>query len=182
MKNKAIKNLIILGTILFSFNFTQEAFAMCSGYSCDYNSSNRINTNYNNSSYNRSSGYYSDTPTVINNYYSTNGSSSSTTKSTTKNPPLATATSVNTNPSDSSNDKSELGILDDSNIKNNLLGASAANGLTALSINGSRSFMPSSIWQWVLVGILILIIIILVRVLTNPKKDDIDPHTVAAHH
>ena len=44
-----------------------------------------------------------------------------------------------------------------------------ANDLTALSFQGSGGFMPSSIWQWMLVVVFILIIIIIARLF---KKHD----------
>lgn len=39
--------------------------------------------------------------------------------------------------------------------------------LTALSLNGSGSFMPSSVWQWFIVIFLILVIVIISRMLTR---------------
>ena len=55
------------------------------------------------------------------------------------------------------------------------------NGLTALSLKGSGSFMPSSIWQWMLVILLILAIIILARTLTKKPAHHGDPHAAPAH-
>ncbi len=53
------------------------------------------------------------------------------------------------------------------------------NELTALSLAGSGGFMPSSIWQWFLVILLILAIIILARILSRPSHHEV--HTVTAH-
>ncbi len=53
------------------------------------------------------------------------------------------------------------------------------NGLTALSLAGSGSFMPSSIWQWFLVILFILAIIIIVRMLTRPDHNEVN--TVTSH-
>lgn len=52
--------------------------------------------------------------------------------------------------------------------------------LTALSLNGSGSFMPSSIWQWLIVILLILAIVIIVRMLGR-KSEHQETHTVMAH-
>lgn len=55
------------------------------------------------------------------------------------------------------------------------------NDLTALSLAGSGGFMPSSVWQWILVIFLILIIIILARQFSKKKTSHADPHTAHAH-
>ena len=47
------------------------------------------------------------------------------------------------------------------------------NELTALSFRGSGGFMPSSIWQWMIVIALILVIIVLARMI---GKKDHNPH------
>ncbi len=51
--------------------------------------------------------------------------------------------------------------------------------LAALSLNGSGGFMPSSIWQWFLVILLILGIIIITRMIGRSEHHDV--HTVAMH-
>jgi len=52
--------------------------------------------------------------------------------------------------------------------------------LTALSVQGSGSFMPSSIWQWLFVVFLILVIIIIARMLgRRPEHHEV--HTVTSH-
>ncbi len=48
--------------------------------------------------------------------------------------------------------------------------------LSALSLNGSGGFMPSSIWQWLAVIFLILVVIIIARMFKKPEA-----HHVAAH-
>lgn len=53
------------------------------------------------------------------------------------------------------------------------------NGLTALSFKGSGGFMPSSIWQWILVVLLILAIIIIARSLS--KSSSHGAHAAPAH-
>jgi len=50
-----------------------------------------------------------------------------------------------------------------------------SNQLTALSLNGSGGFMPSSVWQWLIVIFLILVIIIIARILGR-KPDHHDAH------
>jgi hypothetical protein len=55
---------------------------------------------------------------------------------------------------------------------------SSGSEITALSLNGSGSFMPSSIWQWILVIFLILVIIIIARMLSKPTA----PHGVHVAH
>lgn len=53
------------------------------------------------------------------------------------------------------------------------------NGLTALSLQGSNSFMPDTIWEWICVFFLILIIVILIRQF-RPKHATKVQHV--AHH
>jgi hypothetical protein len=52
------------------------------------------------------------------------------------------------------------------------------NNLTALSVRGSGGFMPSSVWQWFLVILLILAIVIIARAMTRGSHD---AHAVHAH-
>lgn len=170
MKNKAIKNLIILGTIIFSFNFAHSVSAFNSSfYSVD---SDNSQDSYQSADYSSGRGYSGEqgtstgTPVVNNYYYTTSaGSATSTSDSTTTKTP-STATSTVTSTLDKNGD----------GINDNLLGASAANGLTALSLRGSGGFMPTSIWQWILVAVLILIIIVLIRTVTNSRP------RVSLHH
>lgn len=53
------------------------------------------------------------------------------------------------------------------------------NGVTALSVKGSGSFMPSSVFQWFLMILLILAIIIIARMVS--KTFSKDPHATPAH-
>ncbi|MDE2030925.1 MAG: hypothetical protein KGI58_01545 [Patescibacteria group bacterium] len=53
------------------------------------------------------------------------------------------------------------------------------NGLAALSLAGTGSFMPSSLWQWLLVVLLIFVIIILARLIGRSRVHEV--HTVATH-
>lgn len=121
--------------------------------------------------------------TIVNNYYTTapantsrvatttNTSNTSTTKNNTTNTNTNTTKST---PNDTNTDKSTT----DSTTKNTdgvYGGATDVTGgdLTALSLKGSGSFMPSSIWQWILVIFLILIVIILVRIVSKPPRPKI---------
>lgn len=52
--------------------------------------------------------------------------------------------------------------------------------LTALSLQGSGGFMPSSVWQWLIVIFLILVIIIIARILGR-RQEHHEVHTVTHH-
>lgn len=104
----------------------------------------------------------SDVPTS----YVNTPSSSSSTKSTTR------VASSNTVKSSSSNNSSSVSTIPAEN-----LGASAinsTNNLTALSMNGTNSFMPDTVFEWFMTVVGILVLIILIRVLG--KKDDHGAH------
>lgn len=53
------------------------------------------------------------------------------------------------------------------------------NGVTALSVRGSGGFMPSSVWQWLLLIILILAIVIVARMVSKTFSNN--SHGVPAH-
>lgn len=97
---------------------------------------------------------------------------------TTTTPPVRNTTTTNSNNTSSNsvntnNDSRELKpVIIDNGPSNN-------NGLTALSLQGSGSFMPSSIWQWLLVIFLILVVIIISRMLSKSHTHEV--HTVKAH-
>jgi len=55
-----------------------------------------------------------------------------------------------------------------------------SNGLTALSVAGTNSFMPDTIFEWILVILLILAIIVIVRRIT--RREDHEFHHVVAGH
>jgi hypothetical protein len=82
----------------------------------------------------------------------------------------------------------------------NMLGASAYNGystgqvagsqavrdnsgsdLTALSINGSGSFLPSSVYQWVMFFLLALAIVIVIRIIIRKTAANNSHHEVPVH-
>lgn len=51
--------------------------------------------------------------------------------------------------------------------------------ITALSLSGSNSFMPDTIFEWILVILLILAIIVIIRRITRPADHDV--HIVTGH-
>lgn len=186
MENKITKNLIILGAIIFTLAFTNQAQAYCQRYAfsnklvdrhCveendyyqNYETSSTGTTSYNDQT-------SSSKTSVVNNYYYPTKYVS---------PEVATNTNTSTaNKTVDNYSNSNTG----KNVYSNSLGASAydsnqtGNGITALSLRGSGSFMPSSIWQWILVVILILIIIIIARMFVRkPNPADHDNHVVHAH-
>lgn len=213
MENKTIKNLIILGIIIFSFALADNAYAVNYAFSNDpvvrYNPNNSYYNNYNElygyryNPVNNHYPYYSqnypqysyyqqsvynppvtvvkpNTPVVNNYYYQTAPATVAKTTTTTK---------TNTDTSNTSTNKNTT-TSDTDGVYNNSLGASAyngssqanGNGLTALSLRGSGGFMPSSIWQWLLVIILILTIIIISRMFVRkPSPADHDSHVAHAH-
>lgn len=78
----------------------------------------------------------------------------------------------------------------------NMLGASAYNGystgsqavrgnsgsdLTALSINGSGSFLPSSVYQWIMFFLLVLAIVIIIRIIIRKTAANNGHHEVPVH-
>ena len=84
------------------------------------------------------------------------------------------------------------------NSNPNVLGASAYNGystrqvttqqavansgeLTALSINGSGSFLPSSIFQWIMFLLLVLAIVIVIRIIIKKTAANNSHHEVPVH-
>lgn len=171
MKNITIKNLIMLSVVFaatFAFSNSVSAF-VCSGYDCDYSSSYR---SLDNDFRSVDRGFDS---TDDNHYQSSSSSSYSYNRNSNSD-----SNSNNTNSSeknftnDSNSQSSTSSTLDENNNEkvdgdsdDNLLGASAFGSLTALSLGGSHSFMPSSVWQWVLVFFLLLVVIILFRIVLH---------------
>lgn len=194
MENKATKNLIILGIIVFSFIFTNSASAYCQRYAFSNKLVDRncieeeiyYNNYESNSSVSSTSSTLNTTPdnNVVNNYYYY----PTTTKTTTSNTSTTKSTVDTTKDISNSNSNYDSNYNHGENDYNNGLGASVydsgqnGNGITALSLKGSGSFMPSSIWQWILVVVLILIIIVIARMFVRkPSPADHDVHTAHAH-
>lgn len=200
MINKTLKNLIIFGAFAFLFISTNNASAYYYTNTFNSNQNGRYllrttnnpnaptmnyenavyttnsNINYNPNSYYTNSGrsissydtqtgapIYAVTPTpIVNNYYTT----------------PAPVVASNSNTVTTQKDNSAKASNTDGTLKP--LTDTAGNNLTALSLNGSGGFMPSSVWQWLLVIALILIIIIIARILGRKPAAN-SPHGVPAH-
>ncbi|MEI7688843.1 MAG: hypothetical protein WCI91_01515 [Candidatus Nomurabacteria bacterium] len=55
-----------------------------------------------------------------------------------------------------------------------------SNGVAALSVKGSGSFMPSSVFQWIMLILVILAIIVVARMIARRSQTN-DPHAVPVH-
>jgi hypothetical protein len=166
MNTKTIKNLIIIFALVFLLAGANSALAYVPGV-----------WDYQPSIHNNEPAFYKvpmtyDEP-LATQVYTTNNQN--TTTSTTKKVVTTTNTTKNTtvnNTDTNDNAARELKPVITTDGSNN-------NGLTALSLAGSGSFMPSSIWQWLIVIFLILVIIIIARRLGKPHTHEV--HTVTAH-
>jgi ATP-dependent Zn protease len=111
----------------------------------------------------------------------------------------ANALSSNTNTTTSSANRvvaSNTGNYVNYDVNNNPMGATAyqynstgqvvttpvvdSNGVAALSVKGSGSFMPSSVFQWILLILIILAIIVIARMIARKSQTN-DPHAVPVH-
>lgn len=146
------------------------AYSYDSGYNTNYN-----NTNYNNG-YNNTNPNNNVNTTNTSNGVSTNNSSTnkSTTVTRTSN---TTSNKVATSNTNNNSNKEVAGTTNVSNTEGSNL---SANGLTALSLQGSDSFLPDTVWEWICVFFLILIIIILIRQFKGKPSHDV--HHAAPHH
>ncbi|MFA4853677.1 MAG: hypothetical protein WC599_14270 [Bacteroidales bacterium] len=197
MENKIIKNLIILGVIIFSFALTNGVSAYATyAFSNDpviyhYNPYNynqgysqydyylqygyvpvyQYNNSYYNP-YNYNQGYPQYSYYQQSGYVPDNNSNIEPKTSIVNNyyqtvPATIAKTSATT---------TAKTTTDTSNTSTN-----NTNGLTALSLRGSGGFMPSSIWQWIFVIILILVIIIISRIFIRKQTVVQESHTSHAH-
>lgn len=101
-------------------------------------------------------------------FLANNSTTKKTTTTTTKNTTVSNTKTTNSNTSEDNlarELKPEMKPINDSN-----------NELTALSFRGSGSFMPSSIWQWFVVILLILAIILIARMISRSSHT---VHTVS---
>lgn len=168
MNIKTIKNLITLSVFAFLFVSAGNVLAYVPGV-WDYQP--RIQTN--------EPGFYKvpltyDAPVVpqtSTTTYTAVSTPKKTVATTTTSSTTTKKSTTNTN-SNTSKDSRELKPIVTEEEYNN-------NGLTALSLAGSGGFMPSSIWQWLLVIFLILVIIIIARMLGRSHTHEV--HTVTAH-
>ncbi len=128
-----------------------------------------VNTNNGNSNSNIN-------PNANTNTSNTNTTSSTVTKNTTSSTNKVT-TAARVRNTNTSNDNGYVA----SDFNNSQLKpvVTTGNGLTALSVAGSGGFMPSSVFQWFLIILLILGIIIIARMLT--RSDHHEVHNVTSH-
>jgi len=180
MKNLTSKNIIIFGALSFLFISAGNALAYTSN-SVDYNSFYDGNSHYSNDYIPNNEAPIPITlpntpstvkPAVSNVVASSNVKNNSAT--VTKTPASTSTTVKSSNKAVTSTDVNSA-----SNTASNSSSIDA-NNLTALSFQGSSGFMPSSIWQWILVVILILAIVIIARILGNRPAGN-DPHAVHVH-
>ncbi len=151
---KTIKNIILVGVMTIGLGVTSSAQALMMYPIEDYQPVVVVN-------HVRTKTVVDPAPVVA----TTTTSSSSTTKtSTTKSNTITTPAKTRT----------------DTNLQPVVNSDQPNNGLTALSLAGSGGFMPSSVWQWLLVILLILAIIVIARMLSRPHVNH-EVHTVASH-
>jgi hypothetical protein len=121
-------------------------------------------------------------PPVVNNYYYQNVTPKDTTSTVAKNTTITSTKTVSDNKTteETANTQKET---DQNNLKAVCATGSTSDecktGLTASSINSNNSFMPNSIWGWMLVIILILTIIIIARLLTHKRRNNYDAQHMA---
>lgn len=193
MKNYISKILISLGTLTLFLAVANSASAVTiirtnyptyedcnSSWTTPVGCANRnnysgggYNTGYYNNqyAYNQYPTYTTQKQPVVNNYYyptttKTVNTSSTSTKSTTAQ--KTTTAKTTTKAKDNGDNSGEV------------KGASTGNDLTAMSLRGSGGFLPSSLWQWLIVIFLILIIIILMRLIVR-HRNEVDKSEVHAH-
>lgn len=171
MKNKVMKNLIFTSIFAFAL-FGVISIASASTYYDSYDNSHYLHPapmptasyNYGNYSNNdSSSGSSVYNREVVNPYVSTSAD-----KSNTNNTSSSKNNSNSSTSSKSSTSSSSKSVSSNDKDNDNLDSSSDPfdpDNLTALSLRGSGGFMPSSIWQWLFVIILITFIIILARLI-----------------
>lgn len=171
MNIKTTKNLIILSALAFMLVGINSAQAYVPGV---WEPQPRINTN--------EPGFYKvpntyDAPVIpqTTGTVAVSNNTSNSTSNTTKK--VTTTNTVIKNNNVTSNNTSD--ITTPADVRDLPPVVTSDNGLTALSLAGSGSFMPSSIWQWLIVIFLILVIIIIARMLSKPHTHEV--HTVTAH-
>lgn len=161
MNNKTIKNLILSGMLAFIFTTANSASAYVPGMwdpQPDAESSQFTTVIYN-----------TEDPIVI----AANTNTISTT--TTQTSPVVTSPTTNTTPVAQTHTTKPATSKPKTTVKSNSSNLPVVNtnptdntsDLTALSINGSGGFMPSSFFQWFLVVLLILAIILVARKVAN---------------
>ncbi len=124
--------------------------------------------------------YTSNGPEVVNTTNTSNGAATNTNRNTTitrtvTNNKVATNTTTkrdNTNDTTTTNVSNDNASVSQESEMNN-------NSLTALSLHGSNSFLPDTVWEWICVFFLMLVIIILIRQFRKRASHDV--HAVAHH-
>ena len=119
----------------------------------------------------------------VNTTNTTNGANSNTTTSknttttkTTTNNKVATNTNTTTKANDANTTTTNVSNANGSTGQESGL---SANSLSALSLQGSNTFMPDTVWEWICVFFLLLVIIILIRQFRKQGSHEV--HTVAHH-
>ncbi len=115
---------------------------------------------------------------------STNGVSSNTTNTTNTRTITNTTNKVDTTTKATTKENDTANTTNTTDVKGeasttNQASSLSANGLTALSLQGSSSFMPDTVWEWICVFFLMLAIIILIRQFRSQPKHEV--HAVAHH-
>ncbi len=133
---------------------------------------------------------------VVNNYYyyQTDPNASKVVTTTVNNPIPVPKTATNTTNTTTTNYTNIPDTTANPYNYNNNLGAAAytgynpnytsgtGNGIAALTFRGTGGFLPSSIWQWMLVVILILAIVVIARTFVKkPSPADHAEHTIHVH-
>jgi hypothetical protein len=160
MNMKTIKNLIALGALAAFLGISNNAMALQMFPIEDYQNVVVVK--------------HVTTKTVVDPAPTTTSTNTSTASNTSTTKKVATTSSANTSGSEIT---TPAKVRDLPPVVNS---AQAGNDLTALSLAGSGSFMPSSLWQWILVVLFILVIVIISRILSRPQNTH-EVHTVTAH-
>ncbi|MCC6323701.1 hypothetical protein IT400_02825 [Candidatus Nomurabacteria bacterium] len=103
----------------------------------------------------------------------TTNKNTTTTKTTTNN---KTATNTTTRANDTNTTTTNVS---NERVNSDQASGLSANSLSALSLQGSNTFMPDTVWEWICVFFLLLIIIILIRQFRKQGSHEV--HTVAHH-
>ena len=179
MNNKTSKNLIALGALAFFLAGSSVAFAYVPGV---WDPQPRVATN--------ETGFTivpmpKDTPVVVQ-------TTSTPTPIIAQSAPIKTVTITPVKKSETTlynntNTNNPNGVNGMYNQNNSGYPYSSYNDntysngsdITALSLNGSNSFMPDTIFEWILVILLILAIIVIIRRITRPADHEV--HVVTGH-
>lgn len=141
-----------------------------------YNGNNPSNT-YGNNGYSNNN---ATNTTNTSNGVSTNNTNTTRTVARTNNTTTnKVATNTNTKTTDNNTNNSTNNVAGTTNVSNDEESNLSANSLSALSLQGSDSFLPDTVWEWICVFFLILVIIILIRQFKSKPSHEV--HNVAHH-